>query len=61
MEDRMEELEEKLPHEMLEVKARIAGCNRDLRKIRKELKVVQRILDTENIQVQPVIKQNIKM
>lgn len=61
MEDRMEELEEKFPHEMLEVKARIADCNRDIRKIRKELKVVQRILDTEDVKVQPMIKQNIKM
>lgn len=61
MEDRMEELEEKFPHEMLEVKARIADCNRDIRKIRKELKVVQRILNTEDVKVQPVMVQNIKM
>lgn len=60
IEDEMQELEKNFPPEMLEVMSRIQKLSRDISGLRKEKKVLERILKTEAVVEQKVQEQQIR-
>lgn len=54
IEDQMTEMEKLFPHDLLEVKNRIEAYGKELAGIRKEIRILKRILETERDREQPV-------
>lgn len=54
IEDQMTEMEKLFPHDLLEVKSRIEAYGKELAGIRKEIRILKRILETERDREQPV-------
>lgn len=60
LEDEMQKLAKELPADLLEVRDRLEDKNRELRELRRENRIVGRILSTEQEPIEPLLKMTIK-
>lgn len=60
LEDEMQELAKELPADLLEVRDRLEDKNRELAELRREKRIVGRILSTEQEPIEPLLKVTIK-